>query len=663
MTHRRWVPIALALAVGATAHADTPYTGHGATSVSPEVVAKFAPPALPDSLSRHIQNMLDVRSPGLGLPSPDGSRLYFTWRVTGVTQVWRLDGPNEFSLQLTGGEDATTIADVTPDGGTLIVQRDHGGEENPGLYTMPAAGGPLTEIQRVLGAQTQFDALSPDGRTVYFHSNDRAKDAYTVYRYDLAERRREVLIDTPGLWSVADVQADGRLLVEKATGSTSREYFEWNPATRALDPRFGQGESIEYTARYGAHPGELLVLTNKLGEFRRLYAWRAGRLTPVSPAMRHDVEAFDIDAARRRVVVTVNQDGYRRVFALDATTFQPIALPTLPPADGVTAGGSTRDGRFTTFAVETATAPRTSYVYDWRDGKLTQWVKPSAPEVDTRTFAAATLEYATARDGARIPLFVRRPSHRGPGPTPAVVLFHGGPESQAAPGFSTFAQLFVDAGYALVEPNVRGSDGYGKSYLDADNGRRRLRVITDIEDVSRWARKAFAVNGQAPKVAAVGGSYGGYATLMAMTRFAGAFDVGVSIVGISNLVTFIDNTAPYRRILRMSEYGDPAKDHDAMEQLSPTTYIDRLKAPLMIIGGANDPRVPVGEAIQMYESAKQRGVPTELILFANQGHGASTRNDQVLEYGHMLRWLGTYLGGSGAPGARAAGGATGETVK
>ncbi|HXY39519.1 MAG TPA: prolyl oligopeptidase family serine peptidase, partial [Vicinamibacteria bacterium] len=215
------------------------------------------------------------------------------------------------------------------------------------------------------------------------------------------------------------------------------------------------------------------------------------------------------------------------------------------------------------------------------------------------------------------------------------------------PGFALSSQFFVDAGFVLVEPNVRGSDGYGKTWLDADNGPKRLGILSDIEDAATWARTTFAANGKAPRVGVMGGSYGGYSTLIAMTKLAGAYDAGVSIVGISNLLTFLQNTAPYRRMLRISEYGDPVKDKDALIELSPTTHIAKLKAPLLIEAGATDPRVPVGEAVQMYEAAQKTGVPTELIIFADEGHGAGRRDNQVLMVGHALRWMNQYLKGEG----------------
>jgi dipeptidyl aminopeptidase/acylaminoacyl peptidase len=643
------VPLAaacLALVVPAMGAGQTAYQGHGVGSVPPEVIAKYAPKPLSPELAARIQMMMDVRAPGMGVLAPDGSRLFFGWSVTGTPQVWRLDGPDRFPVQLTGGEDRTSVAAVTPDGRSVIVQRDRKGEENPGLYLMPAQGGPLTVIQHAPNVQTFFDFVSADGAWIYFHANDQKPDSYAVYRWSPVSKAKETILAEPGLWSIADHRPDGRLLLQKSTGSLSSEYSEWSPATRALTPVIGQGEAVEYQASYGPGDGQVLVLTPKLGDFRRLYSLEKGKLTPITPEMKWDVSGFSVDEARQRVVYTMNEGGYTRLAAIDAKTFARVALPKLPEgADHVYAGATTTDGRFTTIGVETAKAPRTSYVYDWKAGTLTRWVVPSAPEVDTSTFAVARLEAYPARDGTPIPVLVRRPASCTPEPCPVIVEFHGGPEGQSQPGFSTYAQMFVDAGFVYVEPNVRGSDGYGKAWLDADNGPKRLRILTDIEDAASWARKTFAAGGREPKVGVMGGSYGGYSTLIAMTKFAGAYDAGVSIVGISNLVTFLENTAPYRRILRTTEYGDPVKDREALVELSAVTHIAKLKAPLLIQGGATDPRVPVGEAIQMYEAAAKTGAPTQLVIFADEGHGAGRRENQVLMIGHALQWMEQYLKG------------------
>jgi len=649
MVKRPLTALALAALIALPAAAQqTAYQGHGADSVPPEVLAKFVAPPLPSELSRKIQNLMDVRSPGGGQLSPDGRRLYFGWAVTGTAQVWRLDGPNTFPIQMTGGEDRTSLADITPDGKTLILSRDRKGEENPGLYLMPADGGPMKVVQHLPKVQTSFAFVSEDGKWLYFRANDVKPNSYAIYRYELATGKKETVFDEPGLWFVADHRPDGRILLVKATGSMTREYWEWDPAKKVKTPLLGADKPGRYSAQYGPKEGQLVVVTPELGEFRRGYLYEGGKWTPVTPDMKWDVDRASLYDRKEKALYTVNEGGYSKVFGLDAKTWKPLEMPKLPPADQTYYGSTTADGRFTTFAVGTGTAPPQSWVYDWAEKKLTQWVVPSAPEVDTKSFAVATLEHYPARDGTKIPAFVRRPKSCDPAPCPVVVLFHGGPEGQATPGFSPNAQLWIDEGYVLVEPNVRGSDGYGKTWLDADNGPKRLEVLTDIEDAAKWARTAFAANGKAPKVGVMGGSYGGYATLIAMTKFAGAYDAGVSIVGISSLVTFLQNTAPYRRILRASEYGDLEKDRDALVQLSATTWIDKLKDPLLLIQGATDPRVPVGEAIQMYEATTKRGVPTGLVIFPDEGHGAQKRENRVLQAGHTILWFDKHLKGKAA---------------
>jgi dipeptidyl aminopeptidase/acylaminoacyl peptidase len=640
--------------------AQTPYSGHGAGSIPREKIAQYAPPPLDPDVTRRIQMMLDVRSPGLGRVTPDGKRLVFGWSITGTPAVWRLDGPKSFPVQMTGGEDPTGVAGITPDGRWLVLSRDRGGQEDPGLYLQPIDGGSFRLIQHTPKSRASYSFTTKDSRTIYYTSNDIKPDSYAIYKYDIAAGKRDLVFSDPGLWFIADHrEADGgemQLLLHKATGALSAEYYEWSSATRALKPLFGQAETTEYRAQYAAQPGQLLVLTNKLGEFRRLYGWDAtAGLRPITPEMNMDVSGCGTDRAKKRIYCTVNDGGYSRLRVMDARTLQPLEIPVSKDADHVYTGPASDDGRFVTIGVETAKAPRTNYVFDWDTQTLTQWVLPSAPEVDLSQFAIARLESYPARDGTKIPMFVRYPARCAPGasppsePCPVIVEFHGGPEGQAGPGFSPYAQLFVDAGFIFVEPNVRGSDGYGKTWLKADDGPKRLDIITDIEDAGKALRTRWTRDGRVPKIGIFGGSYGGYSTLIGMTMFAGTYDAGVSIVGTSNLLTFLQNTAPYRRALRASEYGDPQKDAEALRKLSPTTYVDRLKSPLLMIQGVDDPRVPAGESLQMHEALKAQGKPSSLILLEGEGHGAARRSGQVTMIGHALRFFEEHLRGKKAP--------------
>ncbi len=657
----RWT-FALLCLVSAAAHADikepapprapgptatgTPavaYQGLGADSVSPAEVARYAAPPLPREASARIEAMLDVRGAPAGVLTARGDRMFFTSALTGSNQVWRQDGPMAFPVQLTGGADRTSVVGLTPDDSFVVVSRDVGGQENPGLYLLDPRGGALRRIIHAPKVQAALQFISDDSKTLYFRANDRDPGSYALYRYELATGATELVFDTPGLWSIDD-HRDGTWLLTKDLGNTQVEVYEYDVARKQLTPVIGQGEAEDHDVRYGARPGQILVRTNKRGDFQRVYSLQRGVLTPISTDIPFDVVEFGIDQARRRIYLQVNERGYQRVSVFDARTLRPLPLPALPAADSVSLAGVSRSGRFVQLQLDGSRLPPTAYTLDWQTRKLRAWRTPMAPEIDVASFAQATLESYPARDGTPIPMFVRRPA-RCDAPCPVIVDFHGGPESQTRPGFAPQAQLYVDAGFVYVQPNVRGSSGYGKAWLHADDGPKRLAVVTDIEDAARFIRASWAKDGKPPRIGVLGSSYGGYSVLMAMTYFAGAFDAGVQTVGISNLVTFLTNTAPYRRILRISEYGDPVQDKDALVHLSPLTHVARIKAPLLSIQGVNDPRVPVGEALQITRELTRRAIPGGLILFPDEGHGVTRRENQVLAIGHALAFFEKHLRG------------------
>lgn len=630
------------------------YSGHGAETISPETLKKFAPPALPTEMANKLKKMFDISSPGMGLLSPDKKTLYFTWRVTGQSHVWKIDGPKSFPVQLTSGVDAVTIGDVAPNGKFLIISKDVNGEENPGLFKLDLKTGLVDELYREKKVQVGLDFITDDSEYIYYTANNKKADSYSIYKMKLSDKSVETIYDGNGVWYIADEKNDGaNLILAKLNGARQSEYFEFDPKTKEMTPIIGQGEKEEYEVSYSAKPNEYLVLTNKIGDFKKLYKLNLKsekhELEPITKELNHDVSSFAIDNKRTRIVYNINRDGYTELQALDAKTYKPITIPKFPGADHVFAGKSTRDGKITMLGVVTSKAPRLSYSYDWATKKMTQWVVPSAPEVDLSQFAVSQLMSYQTRDGVKIPMFVRfsdkcKLSINNKTDCPIVVHFHGGPEGQSEPGFSTMAQAFVNEGFIFVEPNVRGSDGYGKKWIDMDNGPLRENVIGDIEDASIWIKANWKKsNGENPQVGVMGWSYGGYSTLMAMTRFAGAYEAGVALVGMSNLVSFLNNTAPYRRKLRMSEYGDPEKDKAALMKLSPVTYLDKVKSPLMIIQGANDPRVPVGEALQIQQALEKKKIPSQLIVFADEGHGSSKKENQILEIGNTIEFFKAHL--------------------
>lgn len=637
----KWMSFAVTALLSVNVMAE--YKGLGTESVSADTLKKYAPPALNPVMTNKLKKMFDVSAPGMGMLSPDKKTLFFTWRVTGISHVWKIDGPQKFPVQLTSGSDAVSLVDIAPNGKFLIISKDSNGEENPGIYKLELATGQITELYRKSKVQSRYDFITDDSKTIYFTANDTKADSYNIYKMDLASGEKTLIYEGSGYWGIADQRDNGKaLLFYKATGSKTSEFYIYDQASKKLEPVIGVDEKGEYEVSFAAKKGEYLVLTPK-EEFKRLYLFNPAKSkdlkTLTDAKLKYDVSNFSIDEKRTRITYNVNREGYTELYAMDAKTYKPITLPKFKGADHVFSGKTTRDSSITMLGVISAQSPRVSYTYNWATKQMTQWVLPSAPEVDLKSFAVAELLNYETRDGVKIPMFVRFPKGCKEKTCPVVVHFHGGPEGQSEAGFSPLAQAFVDEGFIFAEPNVRGSDGYGKTWIDMDNGPKRENVITDIEDAATWMKKNWARGGVTPKVGVMGWSYGGYSTLLAMTRYAGAYNAGVGMVGMSDLVSFLNNTAPYRRILRITEYGDPEKDKEALVKLSPITYVNQVKDPLMIIQGANDPRVPVGEAIQIQETLQKKKIASQLIVFADEGHGSSKKENQVLEIGHTIEFF------------------------
>ena len=353
------------------------------------------------------------------------------------------------------------------------MQRDRKGEENPGLYLMPADGGaPLADPAPAEGADV-LRLRHADGKWLYFHANDQKPDSYAIYRWSTTHEGEGD--DLRGAGPVGDrrpPRRTGGCCCRSRPGALSSEYSEWDPATKKLTPVIGQGEAVEYQVALRRRHGQVLVLTPKLGEFRRLYRSRGGKLAPVTPEMKWDVSGFDVDEARTRVLYTVNEGGYTRLAALDAKTLAPVALPKLPEgADHVYAGATTPERPLHDDRRRDGEGPAHELRLRLEDG--------DADAVGGAERARGRHVHVRGGDARDLPRARRHadpgrssagPRAASPQPCPVVVEFHGGPEGQAQPGFSTYAQIFVDAGLRL-----RRAERARQRRLRQDLARRRQR--------------------------------------------------------------------------------------------------------------------------------------------------------------------------------------------
>ena len=340
-----------------------------------------------------------------------------------------------------------------------------------------------------------------------------------------------------------------------------------------------------------------------------------------------------------RLLVETNEDGATRAELIEPGTLRSVGDVPLP-GRGSASFGFSRDGRYLAYSFTSPVEPGDAWCYDCDEGstaRLTGW--PDAmPAV---TLVEPRLAHVVSFDGERIPLFVYRPD-TGARPAPVIVYLHGGPEAQYIPRFDPLIQYLVAHGYAVVAPNLRGSTGYGRRFEHLDDGRRRFDVLSDLAAVHDWIG---AHDGLDPgRTALMGGSYGGYLVLAGLAFQPERWAAGIDVVGISSLTTFLENTSAWRRPFREAEYGSLARDRDFLDEASPLNHAGQIQAPLMIIHGANDPRVPVSEAEQIHRVVQANGVASQLIVYPDEGHGLVRRKNRLDAYPKAVRFLDDVLG-------------------
>ncbi|MBL7544738.1 MAG: S9 family peptidase [Bdellovibrionaceae bacterium] len=633
-----------------TSKANSPssYSQFGIESVSKDDLKKYAPREIGNTTKNKLSLYLDIQSPTSARLHANGRDLFFNWRISGSQQIWKITGAMGYPVQMTGGKDMTTLMDIAPNGQFIILHRDIDGQEAPGIYIQSINGGELTKIFHEPKVRSEFQFISEDSKEIYFTSNHEDAQSFFIYKINIDSKNIEKIHGEKGMWTVMDHDGD-RLLLSFLKSSFANDVYEYNLKTKEKKWLLGENKEDPFRVRFLKTPGKYLVQTLD-GDFQTIKLLDHGVLKTIIKSEKFDVDTFDVSENRDFMAYELNRNGYTDLFlfrlsadgTLSEINYKISAPASIQKTDHLRILFN-RTNSVPILASSSSREPRVFYSLDLNSRKYTQWTKTNAPEVQTNTFVVASLEYYKAKDGTAIPMFVRRPEKCKKSLCPVVVQFHGGPESQAYAGFNPLGQIFTENGFIYVEPNVRGSTGYGRAWMQSDNGPKRKDVVTDIQDAALWIKQNWAVGGVAPKVGIFGGSYGGYSTLMGMTYFAGAYEAGVSVVGISNLVSFLQNTAPYRRHVRETEYGFLNKDMASLTELSPITHIQNVRAPLMLIQGANDPRVPVGEAVQIQKALEKNKRQSELIIFPDEGHGSAKKENKILEWGYILEFFKKHL--------------------
>jgi len=561
-------------------------------------------------------------------PTPSGGgSLYFASDMAGLSQTYRLDAADHFPVRLAPSQDRTLPVAETPLG--LLVRQDQGGNETWQL-ALVGPDGILKPVTRDRKAIHRDVKLGPDRRRAGISYNPGGQDDWVLAVIDLETGDIEHWVDRGGNWSWLAWSPDGSTAVAaKATHTYRKSAYIIAPG---VEPRPLLGGAL-LVADVAWTSERMLALTDLNREYIGLVELDPDHPDSVRRRLvdeEHDVLAVVPDPTGRLAAVIVNEGARDALRVLDLETGAQAWRATLPPGMVYVDNASdtsdhvawSSDGSRLFVAWESSTAP--AEIYELPSG--TRWTRAAGDSLPGLV-SPDEVSY-TSFDGLAIQCLRYRPD---PAPKPTVVLFHGGPESQSRANFNPLISMWNAAGFDVLAPNVRGSTGYGRRFYSLDDKELRWDAVRDGVEAGRWLRR----EGFATHLIAMGGSYGGFMTLAVLVEDPELWDAAIDVVGVTDFLSFFKNTSGWRRAIRAAEYGDPeGRDSEFLAEFSPLRRAHQIKAPLLIIHGRNDVRVPVSEALQIHEAASD----SELLIFDDEGHGIMKHGNRARAFGRALEF-------------------------
>ncbi len=613
-------------------------------------------PAIPQELIDRLNRYQNTRGAGVAGWTKNGCLLIGT-RFAETNQAHRVCQPLGMREQLTfypeplGGM-SPSPAESSLDG--FVFSKDKGGDEFSQLYWFDHATRSVTLLTDGKRTQNSGGLFSRDGKLLAYRSTARNGTDTDVWVRDIATGTAKPVVAAGGSWSAMDFSPDGKtLLVMKRVSAAEAYPGEVDLATGALTLFPVEGGKAAFDGFAYAPDGKSVYFVSDEPvngapqEFQTLrhHDPATGKLTVLSAKIPWDVAGFNVSDDGKHLAYVTNEDGISRLRVLSLPSHREIALPALPI--GVFGSGAfSPDGTRLALTLNSATSPSDVYVIDLANTTLTRWTQSEVGGLDASKFVAPTLvRYPTfdSVDGKRrtIPAFYYRPANVPAGrKLPVVINIHGGPEAQSQPTFNPTAQFMAnELGVAMLVPNVRGSTGYGKTYLSLDNGHKREDSVKDIGALLDWVAQQPELDSS--RIGVMGGSYGGYMVLASLMHYSDRIRAGIDVVGISHFGTFLKNTESYRRDLRRVEYGDERdpKMAETFERISPLNHADRITSKLFVAQGKNDPRVPYTEAEQIVKAVRANGQPVWYLLYTDEGHGFRKKsNNDYFGAASMLFW-------------------------
>ncbi len=615
-------------------------------------------PSIPIELAEGVKKYTETIPVFMSNWHPVKREMLVGKRAGNVTQVHFLGTPLAAPKQLTDFPDPVGGGSFQPTKGDFFLFfKATGGNEVSQLYRYETDSGKITRLTTDDKKRIGGGPWSTAGdRYIYTAVQTGAASASETFKTELytidpaqpESARLLVAFDGVG-WGASDWSPDDKKLVVGQFVSANESYlYLMDIATGEkilLTPKEGD-EKVSYSgARFSKDGKGLYLTTDKGSEFHRLVYLDLAtkKITPLTEHINWDVSGFQLSEDGKMLAFVTNEDGFFKLHVIDTATNKEIKLPKLPSGQigGVSWHKKTNELGFNVSSYQSILDV---YSLDLKSGKLTHWAKTELNGYDTTGLRDPELIRWKSFDGREISGFINRPPAKFTGKRPVIINIHGGPEGQATPGpLGRNAYFINDLGVAVINPNVRGSSGYGKTFLQLDNGYKREDSVKDIGALLDWIAKQPDLDKD--RIMVTGGSYGGYMTLAVATNYNDKIRCSLDVVGVSNFVTFLKNTETYRRDLRRVEYGDERdpKMHEFLTNIAPLTNAHKIKKPIFVIQGKNDPRVPYTEAEQIVAAVKKNNTPVWFLMANDEGHGFSKKNNADYQFYSSILFVKEHL--------------------
>jgi dipeptidyl aminopeptidase/acylaminoacyl peptidase len=611
-------------------------------------------PQIPAKLAADVRRYTESRSASFSDWHPVRRELLISTRFGNTAQIHRVATPLGARTQLTFFDEPIGGASYEPTQGRyFLFSRDIGGNEFGQLYRYDVANGAVTLLTDGGRSQNGGVRWSTRGDRIAYASTRRNGSDRDIYIMDPLNPAsgKQVLEVKGGGWGASDWSPDDRqLLVGEFLSVNQSRYHLVDVASGRSTPLVpDERDTVAYSGARFSGDGRGVYLTTDAGsEFQRLgyLDLATRRITPLTASINWDIDGFDVSADGRTIACVANEAGVSRLYLLDTQSRRIRPVPNLPIGS---IGGARWHRRLPVlaFTVSSARSPSDVYSLDARTGTVTRWTESELGGLVASDLVEPSLIRWRSFDGRAITGFYYRPPNRFTGKRPVIINIHGGPEGQYQPGFLGRSNYYLnELGVALIFPNVRGSTGYGKQFVNLDNGMKREDSVRDIGALFDWIAQQPELD--ASRVMVTGGSYGGYMTLAVATNYNDKICCALDVVGISNFNTFLKNTESYRRDLRRVEYGDERDPQMSafFERIAPLNNAGKISRPLFVVQGGNDPRVPYTEAEQMVARVKQNGKPVWYLKAKDEGHGFRKKTNVDFQFYSTVEFVRRFLLGS-----------------